>query len=522
MMALLRVNGLWRLVSGQSKKPSLEGEKLELWLDHQDMAAGLLFLCVEPEQRVYLKGIEDDPVEIWAKLETVHMHKSPVTRFNAYDDLFRIRKGENESFQSLMNRVHEAMLKIQTLRPSGFTLAQCDEELAVMTLIHSLPDHYSSFSSALLLLPTLDKATVQVAFKNEENRLQHHSTHNSALHTVSTSSSSSPSPPNLSPSSPYLSCDFCNRNHALHDCIGFHKAKLKALQKRIYGYRSKCDGKDWKQKSGKTVSVEGAPNSDQDVSPTGEFATATRSFAPNSSHRSVPCQPRSHSNSPSLHTRTVKKTDSKSPSISSSTPASLSCDFCDRSHSLHHCIAFHKARLETLEKKVYRSQSRCPWSRRKENSGKSQLVGDVSASELNGLKTGEHTGTESAPDLDSPSQHTSPLPSAIPKKVFEHHSIVTPFQSPSPQPLLPASQVPKHPLALKRSSSHYYFINPFHSPVFCNFSQHLSHTGVAHQRPLTTFKQPNCNSCTCKLPQKRNRSFKPGMRNSVQWEDRPP
>ena len=60
---------------------------------------------VEPEQRIHLQGIEDDPVAIWSKLESVHLHKKPGARFNAYDDLFSIRKLEGESLQTLVNRV---------------------------------------------------------------------------------------------------------------------------------------------------------------------------------------------------------------------------------------------------------------------------------------------------------------------------------------------------------------------------------------------------------------------------------
>ena len=64
------------------------------------------------------------------------------------------------------------MRRIKGLRPDNFTLTQNDEELAIMTLIQALPEEYSHFTSALLLLKDLDKSTVEQAFNNEEN--QHH------------------------------------------------------------------------------------------------------------------------------------------------------------------------------------------------------------------------------------------------------------------------------------------------------------------------------------------------------------
>jgi len=39
---------------------------------------------------------KDDAVKMWGVLEGVHMHKQPGTRFNADDDLFSIRKNDEE------------------------------------------------------------------------------------------------------------------------------------------------------------------------------------------------------------------------------------------------------------------------------------------------------------------------------------------------------------------------------------------------------------------------------------------
>ena len=103
--ALLRTKGLFRLVNGQSPRPDSKPEnadKLETYLDKLEQAAGLLVLTVDQQQRVHLSGIEDDPIQIWRKLEEVHMNKQAGTRFNAYDDLFSIRLAESESLSSLI------------------------------------------------------------------------------------------------------------------------------------------------------------------------------------------------------------------------------------------------------------------------------------------------------------------------------------------------------------------------------------------------------------------------------------
>jgi len=175
MQAWLQASGLWRLVNGTQKKPSSSSPPTEsdltveeAWQSKADKAAGWLYLMVEPEQRVHFNNRED-PVNMWNSLCSIHLQKRPGTRFNAYDDLFNIRKVEDESLQSLINRVEDKMKKIKDLRPDGFDLQSLDEELASMTLIRALPaEEYFSFTSSLLLKDKLDKAAIHQAFVTED------------------------------------------------------------------------------------------------------------------------------------------------------------------------------------------------------------------------------------------------------------------------------------------------------------------------------------------------------------------
>ena len=175
MEAWLRASGLWKVVSGKQKSPTVsatptaeESMALDAWETKCDKAAGWLFLMVEQEQRVHFNGIQDDPVKMWTALEAVHRQKKAGMRFNAYDDLFSIRKLEEESLQSLINRVEDCKRRIKELRPSSFTLEMLDDELASMALIRALPDDFSAFSSSLLLMDKLDKTTIHQAFVTED------------------------------------------------------------------------------------------------------------------------------------------------------------------------------------------------------------------------------------------------------------------------------------------------------------------------------------------------------------------
>jgi len=223
MEAWLRSVKLWRLVSGVAKAPQLsssptpeELSALELWEDNKDRAAGTIMLWLEQDQKVHVSGIRDDPIAMWKKLESVHQAQRPGNRFNAYDDLFSIRKLEGESLQSLVNRVESAMQNIKNLRPVTFTLDHLDDELCSMAMIRALPEEYSSFTSSLMLLDKLDKATLQQAFHTEETQRRRRAEIEGASIALAKSHHS-------------LHCTFCKKDgHVMKRCYAFIRAQAKA------------------------------------------------------------------------------------------------------------------------------------------------------------------------------------------------------------------------------------------------------------------------------------------------------
>ena len=218
------MKGLWMLVSGDEAAPA-KSQAAELldWKLRAQKAAGVLFLAVEHEQRIHLGGIEDSPVQIWQELEEVHLAKHPRARFNAYDELFTIRKCPEESLQALMNRVEESMRTIKNLRPKDFTLDKLDQELACMALLRSLPEDYNHLTSSLLLLDSLDKQKVHSAFITEEiNRSRRSdalSTPNSTDALKTSSSTSVQSSGQFRRPKNNYKCDYCGRDgHSSKRC----------------------------------------------------------------------------------------------------------------------------------------------------------------------------------------------------------------------------------------------------------------------------------------------------------------
>ena len=127
---------------------------------------------VENDQRVHFRGHEEDPIKMWKLLEEAHLSKKPGARFNAYDDLFNIRKQDDETLVGMGVRIEKAMQTIQNLRPTTFTIDALDGELQCMALIRALPDEYRHLSSSLLLMDKLDKNVIMQAFRSEEQNHQ--------------------------------------------------------------------------------------------------------------------------------------------------------------------------------------------------------------------------------------------------------------------------------------------------------------------------------------------------------------
>ncbi|RXW14129.1 hypothetical protein EST38_g11725 [Candolleomyces aberdarensis] len=182
MEAWLKSQGLCRIVSGSQKHPELKSPSPSKDTTAIESATASAAAAAQAElleaKTLELQdtwdtenGCKDDSCAMWTMLELTYRQKKAGSRFNAYDHLFSIRKRDDESLQSLINRVDESMTLCQSLRPEDFDLKALDKELTSMVLICALPDEYSHFVSSLLLIYKLDKDTVQQAFLTEDKAL---------------------------------------------------------------------------------------------------------------------------------------------------------------------------------------------------------------------------------------------------------------------------------------------------------------------------------------------------------------
>ena len=156
MKSWLQLNGLWRLVSGQEKKPvakpeiidssgtvvapavALDEDRLERWEIKAERAAGALKTGMSHDIKVLIWDCEDNPILIWETLKTSFIQQRTAPRFNAYHALLSVEKSDSESLETLINRVDEQIRVIKSLSPTSSTLDNLYDELAVMAIIRAL------------------------------------------------------------------------------------------------------------------------------------------------------------------------------------------------------------------------------------------------------------------------------------------------------------------------------------------------------------------------------------------------
>ena len=166
------------LVKGVELKPgnidsntltATEATAILAWEITARKAAGEIYLVIERDQIIHLSRIEDYPVAIWMKLESVHLQKHPGSHFLFYDTFFSIQKKKDGSLTSLMTRINEGMIQVKNLHSKDFKLEDQDEELVCMGMIQAPPLEFNSFVSFLQFLDKLEKCKLQKSFIAEEH-----------------------------------------------------------------------------------------------------------------------------------------------------------------------------------------------------------------------------------------------------------------------------------------------------------------------------------------------------------------
>jgi hypothetical protein len=223
----------------------------------QEKAAGDILAHLSCSQRTHFVDHHNDPAKMWATIKAVHVQQVPGMRFSAYNNLFSIVKGPEETLPSVASRVKEAMVRVVELRakqitevstsPGGsaqttraYTIGNLNNELALMAMLRALPHKdYADFVSSLMRQKDLTRANVEAAFQVEQTKRNTHRSPllsrsgNAALHTAA-------SPPRQN--KPGVKCGFCTGEGHNEDACYKKDCTRKDAQKAVEEHRANHDG----------------------------------------------------------------------------------------------------------------------------------------------------------------------------------------------------------------------------------------------------------------------------------------
>ncbi|KAJ7133236.1 hypothetical protein C8R44DRAFT_611632, partial [Mycena epipterygia] len=247
-------------------------DEIRKWLVDSRKAAGSIYASLEQSQKVYIKGMEENPLAMWAALERVHRQKKPGARFTAYNSLFNITKLPDESLTKLIGRVDDAVSLIKELRPPAHTLDDMDGELASMAMIRALPEEFKAFRSSLFLLPQLDKQTVTEAFILEESDREEQARKDAELAAALAAAALNTTVAAVtSPSPAEEFCEWCVRKgHSTKECRSMARIRTEQSEKRRAGKTNQAKTAQAVEESAATV-TEFAGNASLTSDPTSPF-----------------------------------------------------------------------------------------------------------------------------------------------------------------------------------------------------------------------------------------------------------
>jgi hypothetical protein len=161
--------------------------------DRQEKATSDILAPRSRSQRTNVVDHQDNPVMMWATIKAVHVQQVPGMRFSAYNNLFSIVKGPDETLPAVASRVQEAIARIVKLHPQQITevsaspgggsaqttrayaIGDLDNELALMAMLRALPrEEYADFVSSLMRQKDLTHAHFEAAFQVEQTECDAH------------------------------------------------------------------------------------------------------------------------------------------------------------------------------------------------------------------------------------------------------------------------------------------------------------------------------------------------------------
>jgi hypothetical protein len=232
--------------------------ELNEFKDRQEKAAGDILAHLSCSQRTHVAGCHNNPAEMWETIRNMHVQQVPGMRFSAYNDLFSIFKGPEETLPAVVSRVQEDIARVVELRPAtvtessaspgggsiqatrDYSVGNLDNELALMAMLRALPcGEHVDFVLSLMRQKDLSRANVEAAFQVEQTeRDAHRSPHLSPSGNTTLCTATQPPRQNK----PGIKCGFCTGEGHDEDACYKKDCARKDAQKAVEGCQVNRNG----------------------------------------------------------------------------------------------------------------------------------------------------------------------------------------------------------------------------------------------------------------------------------------
>jgi hypothetical protein len=230
---------------------SLEYQKQRnAYRERKEKAAGCILAHLSRSQQTHVKDKRSDAKGIWDALNLVHVQQVPGMRFSAYNELFSVAKGVNETLPAVASRVEDALACVKELCLTNVNLAvstrsygidDLDNALALMVMLCALPrEEYGDLTLSLMRQKDLTRADIEAAFQAEQTERDAHRSHLLSPSGDAAFCANTAGP--LRQNKPGVKRGFCTgEGDDKDECIKKHHAR-KDTQKAVEERRTNHDG----------------------------------------------------------------------------------------------------------------------------------------------------------------------------------------------------------------------------------------------------------------------------------------
>ena len=172
IQVMLQYQKAWFIIDkgeeGNSSPPDiLSTEKKAAWSDAYALSAYTIYMSLGQEPTLQVLDFSHDPVKMWRVLEETYHPKNAGALYSGLSALQSLVKDEDESLESLISRFRALKSEVKKLISEDAKGKDVVDDIAIICLLHALPQNYESIRQSLFSLPKLSEQHVEEVLRRQ-------------------------------------------------------------------------------------------------------------------------------------------------------------------------------------------------------------------------------------------------------------------------------------------------------------------------------------------------------------------